>query len=251
MQGYYASNFETDPDRHEKYMTTVFRGLLESRPGAFVDVGVNIGQSFAKVLTVGPDRQYFCFEPQIACCYNLSQFILINDLRSAKVLPVALSDVNGLLKFYSQGSYDEMAGLAPNPDASEPVDTFYVQARVGDEVLSELEIEAICAIKIDVEGAELEVLRGLQNTLRTKRPPVVFEVRPNFWGVEKRTMYPPEECAKRQGRADAIYELLADVRYDIFQIDENGAEAKINRFELDDMVNYVSNDYIARPSAST
>jgi hypothetical protein len=64
-------------------------------------------------------------------------------------------------------------------------------------------------------------------------------------------MYPPAACAKNQASADAIYELLTNAGYDIFQIDDKGGETKISRFELDDRVAYVGNNYIAHPRAST
>jgi FkbM family methyltransferase len=163
MKGYYAGNLEIRNSRHEENMIAVFRRLLDSRPGVFVDVGVNVGQSFVKVLTIDRGRRYIGFEPQIACCYNLEQFFQLNRLRNSKIFPIALSDSNSILKFYSQGDYDEMASLVKNSQTPEVEnDVFYVQARIGDEVLIELEADEICAIKIDVEGAELQVLRGLQ-----------------------------------------------------------------------------------------
>ena len=120
--------------------------------------------------------------------------------------------------------------------------------RIGDEVLRELEIEDICAIKIDVEGAELAVLLGLQSTLRSCRPSVIFEVNPNFSGKTERIMHPHARCVRNQASADAIHGLLSGVGYNIMQIDDQGGETKIGRFELDDRVNYFGNNFIAHPA---
>jgi FkbM family methyltransferase len=246
MPGYYASRLPDADDAHEEYMVAVFRRRLASSPGAFVDIGVNIGQTLTKVVGIDRDRRYLGFEPQIACCYNVEQFLRLNELHNATVLPIALSDCNRMLTFYSHGECDEMAGLCTGGDDRKTMRrAHFVPARIGDEVLRELGIDDICAIKIDVEGAELAVMRGLRETLGTARPSVVFEVLPNFHGRIERIMHPPAECARNQASADAIYGLLSGIGYDIFQIDDNGDETRVDRFELNDRINHVGNNYVA------
>ena len=53
VHGYYANRLNIS-ERHERNLTEVFTRQLQSRPGAFIDVGVNIGQTLCKVL--GADR---------------------------------------------------------------------------------------------------------------------------------------------------------------------------------------------------
>jgi FkbM family methyltransferase len=250
LRGYYASRLATSDVRHEPCLLTVLRTQLDKRPGTFVDVGVNVGQTLLKVLGLDRNRAYVGFEPQIACCYNVQQFIRLNGLGNATVLPIALSDSNSIMTFYSRGEYDEMASLMTQNDVTgvSPVAS-HVQARIGDEVLRELGVEEVCAIKIDVEGAELRVLHGLPETLRANRPPVIFEVLPNFHGLVERIMHPPQACVQNQASADAIYGLFNGAGYDVYQIDDEGCETKIGRFELDDRINYVSSNYIAHPRA--
>lgn len=245
MPGYYASRLANSDEFHEIYMKLVFQRLLASRPGTFIDIGVNIGQTLVKILGIDRNRAYVGFEPQIPCCYNVEQFLKLNDLRNVTVLPIAISDSNSILKFYSHGQFDEMASLETKNEETLPV-VSYAQARIGDEVLRELEIQEICAIKIDVEGAELQVIRGLQETLLAKHPPLIFEILPNFYGLVERIMHPPAYCEKNQASADAIFHILTDIGYEIFNIDDKGSEKKISRFELDDRVNYAGNNYIAR-----
>jgi FkbM family methyltransferase len=245
--GYFANRL-SHSIRHERFMVEVL-GRELAREGAFVDVGVNVGQTLMKVLTIDPQRQYVGFEPQIACCYFVDQFLRRNELRNACVLPIALSDCNATMTLYSRGQYDEMASLADDREVTGVLrpDTTRVATRVGDEVLAELGIGAIAAIKIDVEGAELQVLRGLGKTLRTRRPPVIFEVLPNFYDVE-RIMRPDAVRAANQASADGIHALLDDAGYDIFQIhDRDGSETKIASFDLDDREGYAGSNFIAHP----
>jgi len=69
------------------------------------------GQNLAKILSIDKDRPYLGFEPQLSCCFNADQFIKANDLVNARVLPIALSDGNRLMSFFSNGETDECASL--------------------------------------------------------------------------------------------------------------------------------------------
>lgn len=171
----------------------------------------------------------------------------LNDLSNCVILPIALSDSNRISTFYSNGQYDEMASLIDQLDTSKStLLKSHVQARIGDEVLQELNVHDICAIKIDVEGAELSVLNGLQKTIKIKQPPIIFEILPNFYGISERKSHLHDVCVRNQASADAIFNFLNKMSYDVFQInDSNGLEAKVHRFELDDQSTFLGSNFIA------
>lgn len=245
MRGYFANRLN-HTDLHEPFLGALLRKQLDARSGVVIDVGVNVGQTLTKVLSIDRNREYLGFEPQVGCCYFVDQFLRLNGLRNASVLPIALSDSNHTLTLYSSGEFDEMASVADQRDVTGVLraETTHVQARIGDEVLRELSVREIAVIKVDVEGAELQVFRGLRDTLRTKRPPLIFEVLPNFYGHE-RVMQPPDVRARNQELADDIYELLDDIGYDICHVNDQGVESKIHRFELNDRQSFAGYNYIA------
>jgi len=249
LRGYFANRFSTDFS-HEPFMTKVFERAFEKKIGAFVDVGVNVGQTLIKVLAIDSTRPYVGFEPQIACCFLANQFLIDNSLSHAKVIPLALSDSNSTLTIYSNDSYDEMASIIAKyqVDGESRRSATIVGTRIGDEVMEEIKLAEIAVIKIDVEGAELQVLSGLTNTLRTKRPIVIFEVLPNFYGHD-RVMNDPLTCARNTAAADALYKLFDRANYKISQIDEQGEESVIERFDLNDKVRYFGSNFIAHPVA--
>lgn len=239
VRGYHA-NRQAVTLAHEAHLMAPLRRALAARSGAFVDVGVNTGQTLLKVLAIDPDRAYLGFEPQIGCCFCVQRFLADNGLNQARVVPVALSDRDGMVTLSASNMFDEMASLAPGRGTVESV----VSARIGDDVLGELGCREPGIVKIDVEGAELEVLRGLPRTLAAARPDVFLEVLPNFTG-EDRVPLPPDIARTRTGRADAIRDLLGDAGYRIHQIDREGATHPIDAFDLDDRTGYVGADYVA------
>ena len=202
-----------------------------------------MGQTLIKVISLDPAREYIGFEPQVDCCFYIDRFIADNHLANVSVLPMALSDSNGMLQLNFNSDYDAMASASP-VDTSQ---SSWVPGRIGDEVLNEMGVSNIAVIKIDVEGTELEVLRGLEDTMKKWSPLLVFKVLANFTG-EERTMRPSEARETNSRRASEIAQLLADRGYKLYQIDRKGLEIAIQAFDLDDPNKYMGRDYIARPA---
>jgi FkbM family methyltransferase len=248
IKGYFANRMASDFE-HEPNVMVLMSRLLAERQGAFVDIGANVGQTLLKVLSIDPTRPYFGFEPQIGCCFFIQQFINHNALTNAKIIALALSDTNGICTLYSNSDFDEMASIAGREDSTgrKRRQTTLVPTRIGDELLREIALQDIAVIKIDVEGAELNVLRGLQATLAKHRPFLVFEVLPNFYG-EERTMLDAQTCRQNEQQASRIYSLITDAAYTIFQIDDSGKEAPISGFDLNDREGFVGFNFLARPT---
>ncbi len=247
MRGYFENRMAHD-FFHEPFLTTVLKRSLSQRAGTFVDIGVNVGQTLIKVLALDPQRPYVGFEPQIGCCFFIDQFIRDNALNHMKVIPVALSNKNRLCPLFSNSPFDEMASISGKIEVTgrERQHQEWVSARLGDDVIEEIGLKNIALIKIDVEGAELQVIQGLTRTLAIERPIVIFEVLPNYVGHERK-MLDVETSRANSLTADQLYNLLRDAGYRISQIDGQGEESTIERFNLDDKVNYVGSNFIAHP----
>lgn len=242
MRGFFASRLARG-DSHEPQLAAVISRALKETTGAFIDVGVNTGQTFMKVIAADPTRTYVGFEPSIECCHYLKRFIEDNRIRNANLIPVALADANGLQAFYSDGACDEMASLENKHGHAT-----WVQTRVGDEILAEMDLGRIGVVKVDVEGAELRVFRGLQNTLATYRPQVLFEQLPNFEGVGTRVRLSAERAERNSANAESLWSLLTGNGYSVRQVLDSGETRKIDAFSLDDVDHYFGRDYIALPS---
>ena len=244
-RSYFASRLNYS-HRHEPFLGAVLLRQLQAKPGALLDVGVNVGQTLMKMLGIDRNRDYVGFESQVGSCFFVDQFLRLNALKNAVALPMGLSDSNSIATLFSKGQYDEMASLAGPDDitGTQRLDATHIQTRVGGEVLKELNVGAISMIKISVEGAGVKVLSGLVDTIQRMRPSVVFEVLPSYFGLD-RMMRPPDVCKKNKAAADAIFSLLTGVGQSIYQLDDSGAEQQIQRFVLHDPRAFVSSNYIA------
>ena len=249
----YASNIFPCDDRRESHVTLSLRRALDKRPGTFVDVGANIGQTLIKLLSVDPERQYIGFEPQIRACATIAQFIDDNQIWTAEVLPIGLSDRNGSITFYSRNGFDDMATtIVPESPIFSKHKSSNIQIRVGTEILEELNCTKLAVIKIDVEGTEFTVLSGLFNAIKISRPIIFFEQLPLFFGHPPHREFLSEAQMKTtQNNADQIQDFFTGLGYEIRQIGKDGSERVISSFILDDINNFLGSDYVAYPNEDT
>lgn len=205
---------------HEPWLDGVYEAAFQIKTGTIVDVGVNQGQTLAKVLRMALGNRYIGLEPQPGCVYSVEEFVMLNGLKNCTIIPVGLSDHTGLaeLSLHSFAPGDSTASIAK---AHRP-ESFYVQSKVipvfpGDDILSLFPNESISLIKIDVEGAELEVLKGLSGTLAKNRPFVMFEVLNNYM-VATRENLSKEMESHRNDRARQISMYFESAGYTVFNI---------------------------------
>lgn len=240
VRGYLSNILSLNSVDEPEVRAAIARLLV--RPGTFIDVGANLGQTLGKVLAIDPDRSYLGFEPQLGACHYIDRFLKDNGLRNAKVLPLGLSDSVGLKSFWSAGEADTMASLTQ--DGSDRTRSV-IMTSTGDDVLSELEIDEVAAIKIDVEGSEYQVVQGFQRTLSTIGPPIIFEVLPNV--SSDGLMDLPVEVAKaNSARANDLHSYLSGLGYRIYELGASGEGGEVRTFELDDPAKISGSNFIAK-----
>ncbi|HST09255.1 MAG TPA: FkbM family methyltransferase [Terriglobales bacterium] len=203
----------------EPWLDAIIKIVLQCREGAFLDVGANLGQTMFKVLALDSSRQYVGFEPQIACCLMLQRFLDENHITSFSILPVGLFNTNRVMKIHGGGSdYDATASVVDGfrPDSFYTSDR-YICVRKGDDVVSELGVTSVCGIKVDVEGAELEVFEGLVDTIERTNPFLIFEVLNHFLVVTGSKL-DDQTLRFRESRIARLESLLRPRGYEVFNI---------------------------------
>ncbi|NUQ48728.1 MAG: FkbM family methyltransferase [Phycisphaerae bacterium] len=148
------------------------------RPGDVVyDVGGNIGtETLPLAEIVGPSGVVECFEPLPENVRTLHEHIELNGARQIRVHPNAVADRAATLPFSppatcvnrGEGYLDAQAGPG----------SIQVATVVLDDLLARGVIRPPRLIHMDVQGAELFVLRGARQMLTEARPVLILESAP-------------------------------------------------------------------------
>jgi FkbM family methyltransferase len=157
--------------------TRLLMALLQ--PGhRFADVGANIGYfTLLGATLVGSAGKVYAFEPDPANCRLLRDNCALNQLENVQVEELALSDQSGDGQLYlSEDNLGDHTIYNVRGARREQ----RIQLVEGSRYF-ESAGETLDVIKIDVQGAEFQVLKGLESTLENSLPALrlVLEFSPN------------------------------------------------------------------------
>ena len=147
-----------------------------------MDVGAHIGYySLEAATVVGQNGRVIAIEPNPEILPILRGNVTASDAKSVAVWPVACSESESTLELYaSQGGNTGETSLSKANASQEGQATvpYSVRARSLDAILDESMVSRVDVIKIDVEGAELSVLKGAVQTLAKYHPVLIIEIVP-------------------------------------------------------------------------
>jgi FkbM family methyltransferase len=168
---------------YEQLLTKAMAARL--LPGACVwDVGANIGY-YTKLFSerVGSSGRVYAFEPLPATVAKLTAAVGV--LANVSILPVALSDRIGSAAI-DPGNEDQLATARIEEGGAVPT-----ELQTGDNMTSIGAAGLPAMVKIDVEGHEFEVLRGMGQVLRADTLRDIFiEVHFAIFGATGRSDQP-------------------------------------------------------------
>jgi FkbM family methyltransferase len=155
-----------------------YLGDLISPGTVVVDAGANCGiYTVAAARLVGPSGRVLSFEPGMESYSVLQKNIEMNRFQNVRAYRVALSDQDGSARLYHDQRGPASFSLGnPNDEESRYED---VPTRTLSAVLEEEAVDRVALIKLDVEGAEELILRGMKKTLICSRPKIIWEVNPS------------------------------------------------------------------------
>jgi FkbM family methyltransferase len=154
--------------RDEADTENILRNVLTPASNC-VDVGAHHGVFLKRFLELSPNGSHFAFEPLPALASVLKQ-----DFPTVEIYSCALGNRTGRVRFCHALELPGWSGLKPQPyPVKTEVKIIEVELKKLDDVLSgNLPIHFI---KIDVEGAELEVLEGARAVIQRYMPCILFE----------------------------------------------------------------------------
>jgi FkbM family methyltransferase len=152
----------------EPELTATFAHLVGSRPiHTFVDVGANLGLYTWAFLNWNPNGKVIAIEPDPASL-ELFRDTASRWGRSVELHPVALFDDEGVRNL----TLDRTGGHRSSLVADRCGEEVPVRTRRLDDVVRGRRVDLV---KIDVEGAEMQVLVGARQTIRNSRPCFIVE----------------------------------------------------------------------------
>jgi len=137
-----------------------------------IDVGAHKGEILDLFLEYAPSGKHSAFEPIPQLFASLQK----SYKQSVQVFPFALSNRTGSMLFNVVVDDPAYSGLQRRSYKSEnpTIESIEVDVRMLDDVMKECN-HTIHLIKIDVEGGELDVLKGATRILTADKPLLIFE----------------------------------------------------------------------------
>ena len=167
--------------------------LINEPSGTVLDIGANLGTFCVPLAQKIPQLKFHAFEPQRIVNYQLCANIIINSLDNVHTYEFALSNEDATVEL-AMPDYTKETNIGAFSIDAEVRKNEYECTTVNktDKIqlfpLDLLGFSNVRLIKIDVEGHELEVLRGGIETIKANNyPPIIFEAwtwKP--WYQEKR-----------------------------------------------------------------
>lgn len=149
-------------------------------PGIICDVGMNMGQTLIEICAAGPKMaRYYGFEPNASAMAIVERLMDLNpQLNSIQLMPWACSSQDAPSRFFAISEADSGATLNPSirPDWYQYMAGSMAASYRLDTAATLMQLCRHFFLKIDVEGGELEVLKGATNTLQQWQPIVQCEV---------------------------------------------------------------------------
>jgi FkbM family methyltransferase len=155
-------------DLRDNEHTRLLMRLSLSQDANCIDIGANVGDVLREMTAIAPHGRHVAYEPLPDLAAELARRFHEVDVRNA-----AVADVPGEATFYRVKSAPTRSSLAVDGLDPQDIEPLHVRVDALDEALPRDYAPAF--VKIDVEGAEREVLAGARRILAEHRPVVVFE----------------------------------------------------------------------------
>ena len=139
-----------------------------------LDIGANAGNHM--LLLSSCCKAVHCFEPYPVVLPQLAENIEMNQLRNVSLHRFGLSESAQKANYYENAERNFGAGsFEPQHVNLQKVPAFVLDLKRADDVLPTLGVSDFHIVKIDVEGHEVSVLRGMQRSIALARPLLYLE----------------------------------------------------------------------------
>ena len=157
---------------YQRDTARIIRKVLK-QDSCCVDIGCHKGKFLEVMIRRAPHGTHYAFEPLPSMFDHLLE--KFGKEKHVHLSPVALSDTEGKAEFFHVVNSPGYSGLKERDyDGKEPaIDRIMVDTgRLDNIIPREINIDLV---KMVVEGAELQVLKGALQTIRRNKPVIIYE----------------------------------------------------------------------------
>ena len=193
---------------YETFNLEFFQALV--RPGMRVlDIGANIGvYSAIAASRAGASGRVIAVEPSDANCAFIRRTKELNNFAQLTVLTRAAAERSGPGKLFLN---EENKADHRTFDADGSRSAVAVEFVTVDDLVSELGLERVDVMKIDVQGSEAAVLAGMQGLMAQAEPlRILMEFWP--WGISRAGASPAQVLDSLREAGFVAYEIDGDKR---------------------------------------
>jgi FkbM family methyltransferase len=148
------------------------------KPGeVFFDIGANAGMVTLETRAMlGKDVAIYSFEPQPSLARSLRRSLELNSFGNVTVVECLLGDTEGSGELFLTSHAIHASTI--------PRESHYRKITLPVHTIDTLVSAGTCkppqVVKIDTEGSEMKILHGMERTLRSSTPSLVFEADENM-----------------------------------------------------------------------
>lgn len=189
----------------------------------FFDIGANIGVITMIAANHLADGAVHSFEPSDHHLEKLHRNLEVNDFQNVRVNPFALSDENATYELYLPDEKEDEIRNTGRASVNEMEDDEEfkeeeIETRVLDSYVEDESVNQLDVMKIDVEGEELNVLRGGSDTIDRFQPDVFMEL--NRIHIDR-----------AGDRPEDVLNFWDDHGYSVYRIGYDGEAIPVNQVE--------------------
>ncbi len=144
------------------------------------DIGANIGLYSILAAILNPETKVFAFEPEEHNFSALVRNIELNNLNNCHPIQIALGDTDGPIGFTFQDGGPGVGGHRVSYGNSADSTNMQMAVSTVDKLVNQRRVPPPDLIKIDVEGYEFHVLRGMTGILTDVKPVILLELHEGF-----------------------------------------------------------------------
>lgn len=155
-----------------------FKEMFGNKPLVIYDVGANRGLTIDRFLEFFPDSRIVAFEPYPPMVQEIK--LKYKDNANVTIDNSGISNIKGELLFYVNKSVDtssflssKLTGLNSDPQVKN-MEQITVPVKTIEDSFKENNLEHIHILKLDIQGSELNALKGAERLLIDKKIDIVY-----------------------------------------------------------------------------